>query len=569
MPTTRSLSQVIFNHLPGSLLFDEEQRLLGKVSAVEGTLDSLVDAERLVTRVRVEIDRWKQGEHGQGGAVSYEVGFLQPRDVELVRPEAVEWEVFPFYFRCTNPACGVWHYRKELLEHEGHCKRCKAPLEQTPFVWVHHCGYIAPLVPGAKAHCRKHSQSALYLHDTGRFASSSWRCRDCGHQAPVGFLQCPQCRSTDPRPQPMKWNDPGVYSSVTFQMINLSEEKRQILLSGPEWEAALLDAMLCRLPSGVGAVVDRASAATRKCSKCGASAARQAKFCADCGKPLPPASVDTTPACGVVGLPQTVIEDLTTYSLLWDMPGTVSLASCEWWKAAERFGTADLVFLQSLPVTLVGLGYRRQRSKQPATLCLFPAVAPTKTMRVYVVSSEVEACALRLDANAVLEWLETNGVLARDTKEAPDASDSTQLIDLQTIMADNPNVAQVVTGLLHTVSHAYVIGLSWCSGMDLASFSEELLPGALTTIVHAGETSLGGLSSVYAQTPWQPLELAAGDLVACQLDPSCTDDDGGACVACLHLPHGCTRWNSDLSRAYLFGGTTKEGHVISQGFWTQ
>ncbi|MFC1959005.1 hypothetical protein ACFLV6_03765 [Chloroflexota bacterium] len=111
------------------------------------------------------------------------------------------------------------------------------------------------------------------------------------------------------------------------------------------------------------------------------------------------------------------------------------------------------------------------------------------------------------------------------------------------------------------------IGLSWCSGMDVSSFNELLLPGALATIIHSGDTSIGGLSSVFFQTPWQPIELAQDDLIACQLDPICSEDDGGACVACIHLPLGCSLWNSGLSRAYLFGGETKEGYVISKGFW--
>ena len=189
-------------------------------------------------------------------------------------------------------------------------------------------------------------------------------------------------------------------------------------------------------------------------------------------------------------------------------------------------------------------------------------------MRVFTHSTEVEACGVRLAPEAVLEWLYDNALVPEPLGE-DSARSSNALEILRVLITQAPSVEQVVSGLLHTVSHAYIIGLSWCSGMDLPSFSEELLPHALTAIVHAGDTSLGGLSSVFSQTPWQPIELAAADLVACQLDPSCSEDDGGACVACLHLPLGCAQWNSLLSRAYLFGGETKEGHAISRGFWEQ
>ena len=67
MPTTRSLPQVIFNHLPGSLIYDDEQGLLGRVINVDGNLDSSIDINRLSDRIRITIDRWQQGENGDGG----------------------------------------------------------------------------------------------------------------------------------------------------------------------------------------------------------------------------------------------------------------------------------------------------------------------------------------------------------------------------------------------------------------------------------------------------------------------------------------------------------------------
>lgn len=563
MPTTRSLPQVIFKHLPGSLFYDDEQGLLGLVTNVEGKLDSSIDVNRLADRIRHQIDQWRQGADGEGGVVNPDVVYLQPHDIDVVRPESVEWEIFPYYFRCRREDCGIWQYRQDLVNNQGRCHRCQSPLEQTPFVWVHHCGYITPLAPGKRQHCSKHKERSIYLYNTGTFTTSSWRCRECGHQTQVGFLECPQCTSTKPRPQPMKWNDPGVFSSITFQLVNLSQEDRQRFYVASRRDAALEAVLSCQLAPGSEAALDLADKSGTICSNCGTPASTSAKFCNQCGALLSKqAHVELNDEI----IPAAAIDDLVTYALLWDLPGTSSLRFEEPWVPAERFGMADLVFLERFPVSLVGLGYRRQRSKRPATLCLFPPRTVTKTMRVFTNSTEVEACGVRLDALSVLNWLHANEFSTENSEEELPVS-SNGFDKLQVMMSSNPVIGEVVSGLLHTVSHAYIIGLSWCSGMDLPSFSEELLPGALTTIVHASDTALGGLSSVFSQTPWQPLELAAEDLVACQLDPSCSEDDGGACVACLHLPLGCAQWNSALSRAYLFGGETKEGYVIKRGFW--
>jgi hypothetical protein len=565
MPTTRSLSQVIFNHLPESLLYDDEQGLFGKVTNVEGTLDSSIDVNRLADRIRSEIDRWRQGDSEQAGTVNPDVGFLQPTDIEIIRPDMVEWEVFPYYFRCRKDGCSIWQYRDDLVSHQGHCHRCNSPLEQTRFVWIHHCGYLTTLAPGRRAHCKKHRERSLYLHDTGTFATSSWRCRECGHQAQIGFLECPQCNSTNPRPQPMRWNDPGVFSSVTFQMVNLNQENRQTLYAAPQRDTALRVMLSCQLAPGSGSVLRLASKTGTVCSQCGTAASPSARFCDQCGARLSHNNSNDQSIDQESALPITVVDDLVTCALLWDAPGTSSLRFQQHWNPVDRFGIADLAYIERFPVSLIGLGYRRQRSKRPATLCLFKANAAAKYIRVFTDSTAVEACELRLDADAVYSWLLDNAPISKESVETMAPQNAYDL--LQILMDRDPSIEQLVLGLLHTVSHSYIIGLSWCSGMDLPSFSEQLLPGALATIVHAGDTSLGGLSSVFSQAAWQPLELAAEDLVACQLDPSCSDDDGGACVACIHLPLGCSMWNSALSRAYLFGGQTKEGYVIKRGFW--
>ncbi len=563
MSTTRSLPQIIFNHLPGSLIYDDKQGCLGRIIKVTGPPDASIELNRLTDRIRFEIDRWCESENDESGTTNPEVGYLQPNDIEVVRPEYVEWELFPYYFRCKrNTQCGIWQWKRDLFANEGQCHQCQGALEQTPFVWIHHCGYIQPLAPGTKAHCPTHAEKYLHLFDTGTFVTSSWRCRKCGHQANIGFMHCPQCKSTKPRPQPMRWNDPGVFSSVTFQMINLSEEDRQRLITSNNKYTILSAVLSANLEPGKCTINNLADESGEICPQCNATPPATAKFCPECGYSLP--TSDTYDAVDEYTQYDEIFDDLVTYALLWDLAGTSSLRTVEEWDAVSRFGVADITHMERFPISLVGLGYRRQKSKRPATLCLFEPESRSKSVRVFTNSMELEACAIRLDSGVVLQWLEANGLLDSGTTEM--ATKNT-FDELYLLVANSPPIQQAVLGLLHSISHSYIIGLSWCSGMDLVSFSEELLPGVLTAVIHAGDTSLGGLSSVFKQVPWQPLELVSEDLVACQLDPACSEDDGGSCVACLQLPRGCTLWNSSLSRAYLFGGQTKDGFYITRGFW--
>ncbi len=568
MPTSRSIPQVIFNHLPGSLIFIEEQGLFGQVTNVDGHVDSSIDVNRLANRINVAIDKWREGDEDGRGQINPDIGYLQPTDIEVINPVSVEWEIFPYYYRCRKQGCGVWQYRGDLIQNQGHCHRCGSPLEQTPFVWVHHCGYLTTLASGKKAHCNVHKERSLYLYDTRTFATSSWRCHECGHQRQVGFLQCPQCNSTKPRPQPMRWNDPGVYSGVNLQMINLSQEDRYRLLGGQRLNEAINAVLSCAFIPGNSLALEMSDVSSDICSNCGKPVPVSAKYCDQCGTSIHQSETNTTNGSSTVIVPEEVMDDLVTYTLLWDLPGTSSLRCNGDWDNENRFGVDDLIYLERFPISLVGLGFRRQRSKRPATLCLYhPATgASTKSLRVFTYSTDVEACAIRLSPKAVFEWLNVNNVTENEDTVLS-SSPSEILTELNILSQQYPVVRKMIIGLLHTVSHAYIIGQTWCSGMDLPSFSEALLPGALTTIIHAGDNSLGGLSAVFTQTPWQPLEMAAEDLTACQLDPSCSDDDGGACVACLHLPRGCELWNSALSRAYLFGGEIGEGQIIEKGFW--
>lgn len=172
-------------------------------------------------------------------------------------------------------------------------------MEQTPFVWVHHCGYLAPLAPGKGAHCPRHRERSLYLYDTDTFTSSSWRCRECGHQAQIGFLQCPQCTSTSLRHQPMRCNDPGVFSSVTFQMVNLRQEDRQRICAPNKRDRALEAVLSGDMAPGIGAVLDFADRIGTICPRCGAQAMASAKSCDQCGALF---TVSELPASKLTGI---------------------------------------------------------------------------------------------------------------------------------------------------------------------------------------------------------------------------------------------------------------------------
>jgi len=145
---TRSRSQVIFNHLPDSVYQfqggsivrtvgirpDRNQYLLGSI-----------DIRSLMPRLKHILTR---DEYLRRIAHNDPDGSRLGRAIDLVRPGAVEFELFPLLFQCKRCA---HHWRDYADRVQEKCPNCRAPVDhlntlQFPWMGVHPNGSISPVL---------------------------------------------------------------------------------------------------------------------------------------------------------------------------------------------------------------------------------------------------------------------------------------------------------------------------------------------------------------------------------------------------------------------------------------
>jgi hypothetical protein len=240
---------------------------------------------------------------------------------------------------------------------------------------------------------------------------------------------------------------------------------------------------------------------------------------------------------------------------------------------AARVGVHDLVLVDSFPLTTATLGFTRHTSGPPAWLTGLQTIEDRgkQLHPIYTHTVETEAWMVQLGAVAVALWLIENGVepfaaeLAgiiaahqRDERTLKEwFIERLARIDSDLCTPEDLKLHAVVFSLLHTYSHVLLLSLATQSGLEAGSLGEVILADALGFVVYAGDTDLGAFSAAFTQMAGVVFSEVADAYASCKLDPSCSQDDGGACVGCIQLQHGCQTWNEHLSRSYLFGGPTK------------
>ena len=243
-----------------------------------------------------------------------------------------------------------------------------------------------------------------------------------------------------------------------------------------------------------------------------------------------------------------------------------------------RAGIAEARLIRDLDMVEFSFGYTRvsatpetvQKNKSmPVRLMGFPRL-PNDRRPVYVIEQQNEAIYIRLDPDAVAEYLRLNDVMAA----APPAPGTIggALIETyedfgmflrdfgvrdQASQVRSRDIASTVFLLLHSLSHHVIHGISRFSGLDLGSMSEAIFPADLAFLVHRrGMTEdLGNISSM-----WRDHNAAFLDYLVSRRELRCgsgtlCDHRGGACPACIMIPEtSCIASNQLLSRASLVGG---------------
>ena len=243
-----------------------------------------------------------------------------------------------------------------------------------------------------------------------------------------------------------------------------------------------------------------------------------------------------------------------------------------------RAGIEDARLIRDLDMVEFSFGFTRvsatpetfQKDRlMPVRLMGFPRL-PNNKRPVYVIEQQNEAIYIRLDREAVAEWLRRTGVMPA-APQAPRTIGS-ELIetynDFGLFLRDfgirdeasrvrSRDIASSVFLLLHSLSHHVMHGIARFSGLDLGSMSEAIFPADLAFLVHRrGMTEdLGNISSM-----WRDHNAAFLDYLVTRRELRCgsgtlCDHRGGACPACIMIPEtSCIAGNQLLSRAALVGG---------------
>lgn len=582
-PTKRSISQVIRRHTPGSLLYLDEHSLIGQVRQLKGERDVGVDPDRLHAQVTRFLRRWEEHD-GRLLNIDVDVGV---QDLVPIAPQSVHWEPYPHAYRCVDEACQVYHNGNDN-GFTGRCRRCGGPLRQLPYVYYHRCGSLNYLRPGPDVLCPEHGKQAIYFHDTRKFATSSWRCRECSYERRFFFPQCSRerCRAQDPehpRVQASFWNDQWVHYGQTVAFINLDERVAGRFLGAPRGRSLLHLGVLGEIGAGRKRLQRALEDDQESCPSCGQAVTAGAKYCSKCGSRLPEGLFQGADYARGADLPIGSDDGRCAWSLLRDLEASRSLRDevaerrangtdddlREWaLERAEEAGIADVVLVTNFPITNAAIGFTRDRSGPPAWLRAFDRV--DDKIPIYTQTVETEAWLVQVRAEALRGWLVTNAVEPFASELRSLAAHEVVVKEWfverlartpETVSPDDVRLQQVVASLLHSLSHVTLLSLATHSGLDASSLGEMLLTDALGFAIYAGDSDLGALTAAFEQLVGVVFTDAVQDYASCKFDPACSHDDGGACVGCIQLYRGCQWFNEDLSRAYLFGGTTG-GQVV-------
>lgn len=560
--TLRSISQILHRHGPGSLIHIDEYNIIGKVSGIRADVDTDVNRRRLYRCVTERMQRWQDS----GGKVFGvpDVDKITEKDIAPLRPRQIEWVPYGEYYACKKrSSCGVLHKESDA-DFDGSCRLCHGPLDQLPYVYYHHCGSFDELKPQPGTQCAAHGFRFIAFQDAGDLSKSLWVCRapGCDHRKrafypPCNLSVCKAQPGDHKRYQISYWRDQWVYYAQNVDFVNLDDGQAMPFVNSDFGRDLIHSSVLGAIPAGRRRLATTLKNAGGDCPHCGLKVTPGSKFCPDCGRPLPQSS---SPG---VKIPVDIDDGRVTWAMLRDLDESRSIVEeaslpdilapvTNGVAAMRKHGIADIVLVNAFPLTAGLMGFTRNRSDHQAWLRIFPR--RDEKYVVYTDSIGTEAWMVQLSAATIVEWLRVNGLSASDGT-LPTSTDEAELKTwlIRRIVDGDDAIIGAVEPLLHTFSHVILYSLAAACGLEASSLGERIMIDALAVAIYAGDSELGALTAAFDQMLDVVMD-GMTDFRSCRFDPSCREDDKGACVGCIHMPRGCPRFNEALSRAYLFGG---------------
>lgn len=614
----RGRQQILFSFLPGKTFDHESGQAICRVTRFRADEDTRLNKRYVLDRVGWLLNQWPE-DRRRGFPNPYRF----PDRYVLATPTAVESEIFPLLFECTNPACRRVALYQSVSQASNvnpdlRCQTCGSGLIQLHHVLIHQCGHIRPFIT---ARCPQHGYDHMWLDTRGsqKYSQFRWRCRLCGFQQPIIYGRCGDCGLPDQTMRPIVHRATASYYPQYRTLINLPGQDLARILEDPErhWLAIAAylrlfdhgpDARLVDLvASPQGQTADQESiAALERLIQNAPSATRQMLLAQldNLRQGLSGLGGDrrtllVNRAKQLITLQDDALEDagrellefvrpdetlqITTLSQLeqkaqHEAPGRLPVYRVAYRNALQDTGLADVRLIGDFPVTTVVVGYTRdEREAENTMIRAFSRLNPNDPRTpLFVDTVETEALMFRLDAVRVLRWLALNqlatGNLPAESDEA--AIRAWILNRMRTVnpfqeIPESEPVARSVYGLVHSFSHLVLRQAVIQSGFDRTSLSEYLFPRALSFVLYSNNRSkftIGGLYTLFEQTLHEHLRAVVDKGEACVYDPVCMED-AGACHACMHISEmSCEHFNRNLSRKYLFGRIEPDGSEFI-GYW--
>lgn len=532
---------------------------------------------------------------------------IERGEFELLEPRTLRGEFFPRTFAC--PRCGRF-IRSDDRPDRVRCFSCQAAMRQVAHVEYHRCGYLGGLRPptcenGCNAPMRLTGPAGESIADIRAVGEWRWTCSRCSRAARGVIRGCPECRSGTVWVRPAGANQ--VYYPQYVTVINPPSQTDYRVLESPAVYPAAIAQSLGVLPAGLeglrGAANDTGSQTGREMvweqladllgldpddpddrERLDQEVERALSIRQDSAGD----ATDWERAVADLGLQEEVLvelgEECVSLTLAREAhPLTVEELAAEaeggaleplfrrrYPTALDRVGLAEVVLLREFPIAHVVAGYTREDSN-PGKLdglqfMFFQGEGGVRPM--YGQRVKTEALLFRLDPARVMRWLHRSGVIGEPGDEKPSAWLFSRVEPVTSIFeAPEDRITASVLGLTHSFAHRMIRALAGRSGLKAESLAEHILPFNTAFLIYPGARSefvLGGLEHVFRNFLHECLEAMAED-PRCVFDPPCRQR-GGACAVCMFVGEvTCERFNSALSRHYLFGG--RVAGVDWRGFW--
>lgn len=519
---------------------------------------------------------------------------IEQEQFEMLEPRKFRGEFFPRTYVC--PACDRFvqseHPPIQVKCAKGHPER---RMDQWSFVEFHGCGHVSGLTP---PQCENRCNRGMKLVNRASRSISDWqwRCAGCGTPARTLYRYCPGCRRGTVNI--LRAEASPVFYPQYVTVVNAPHESDYALLDSETSHLAAIAQALGVLPLGLEGI--------RQAVNDGATPAAEAEtirqlirdFGFEEGSPEIEAMVarrqrhtstrtNWMEAVDALGLDPEVRAELgyeclgltlareaspvRLDDLIQQAPSAALRAHYEevYPPLLTQYGFAEVTLLREFPFAHIVAGYTRE-SRIPADGVQFRFFkgAQAGIVPMYGKRMETEALLFRLDPARVVRWLVESRAVTNPGNVNPQAWLFSVLQPIDSIFEPpEDRLTAAVLGLVHSISHRTLRAMSIRSGLSAESLSEFLIPRALTFLIHAGshnEFVLGGLEHVFRNSLPGSLSQMDADR-RCVFDPPCRHSTG-ACSFCMYLSEtSCERFNTALSRLYLFGGEV-DG-VQWQGYW--